>query len=100
VRRPWHSPIPGEEALIVHGEISIARVEPDGHMAWERLGRDIFSGPLRMDGGVVEVTDFYDDFYRFRVSDGEVLAQPDPRAPMPPPQPAGGWMERLRAWLG
>jgi hypothetical protein len=91
-------PIPGEEALIVRGEISVARVEPDGGVRWEQGGRDIFSGGLRIVGDAVEATDWNEDLYRFRLSDGEILAGPPPAAP-PSPPPAG-WLERLREWLG
>lgn len=68
--------IPGEEALIVHGEICVARVEPDGRVAWEHAGRDIFSGDLRITGDTVEVTDWNEDPYRFRLADGAVLLHP------------------------
>ena len=89
--------IPGEEALIVHGEITIARVEPDGRVAWEHSGRDIFSGELCVIGDAVEVTDWDGELYRFRISDGEILVQPAPVRP-PPPRP-GGWLDGLRALL-
>lgn len=93
--------IPGEEALIAHGEISIARVEPDGRLAWEQSGRDIFSGELRIADGAVEVADWNGDVYRFRLSDGEILAGPPPaRVPAPRPTGARGWMDHLREWLG
>jgi hypothetical protein len=91
--------IPGAEALIVHGELTIARVEPDGRVAWERTGRDIFSGELRIVGDAVEVTDWNEDLYRFRLSDGEILEAPPPASPAPDP-PRAGWMERLRGWMG
>ncbi|HEX5872487.1 MAG TPA: hypothetical protein VFY65_18785 [Longimicrobium sp.] len=90
---------PDDEGLIVHGEISVARVEPDGRVAWEHAGRDIFSGALRIAGDAVEVTDQDGELHRFRVSDGEILqAPPSRRTPEPPP--ARGWMDRLRGWLG
>lgn len=93
--------IPGEEALIVHGEIAIARVRPDGRIAWEQAGRDTFSGELRIVGDAVEVTDWNGDLYRFRLSDGQVLAGPPPaRAPAAPAERAAGWVESLRSWLG
>lgn len=93
--------IPGEEALIVRGELPVARVEPDGRVAWERGGRDVFSGELRIAGDAVEVTDWNQDLYRFRLSDGEILQAPAPAAAAPDPKPAGhgGWMERLRGWM-
>ena len=78
--------IPGEEALIVHGEICVARVQPDGQVAWERVGRDIFSGGLRITGDVVEVTDWNGDLYRFRITDGEVLLAPPPPVIVPDPR--------------
>lgn len=92
--------MPGEDALIAHGEIAIARVEPDGRVAWERTGRDLFSGELRVAGDAVEVTDFDGEPYRFHISDGKVLTGPPRRAPIAPPRPPAGWLERLRAWLG
>ena len=93
--------VPGEDALIVHGEIAVARVEPDGRVPWEQAGRDIFIGELRIVGDAVEVTDWNGDLYRFRLSDGEVLAGPPPlRAPTPPTDGSTGWVERLRGWLG
>lgn len=93
--------LPGQDSLIVHGELSIARVEPDGTMTWGQAGRDIFSGESRIVGDAVEVTDWHGELYRFRLSDGEMLAGPSPPPPgvVPPARPAG-WMERLRAWLG
>lgn len=93
--------IPGEEALIVHGELAVARVEPDGRVAWERGGRDVFSGALRIVGDAVEVTDWNEDLYRFRLLDGEILQAPLAAAPAPDPKPARheGWMERLRGWM-
>lgn len=94
--------IPGEEALIVRGELTVARVEPDGRVAWEQYGRDIFSGELRIVGDAVEVTDWNEDLYRFRLTDGEMLEGPPPARPAPDPQPdrPAGWVERLRALLG
>ena len=91
--------IPGEEALIVRGELTIGRVEPDGRVAWERSGRDVFSGELRIVGDVVEVTDWNEDRYRFRLSDGEILDSPPQARPVLDP-PRAGWMERLRGWMG
>lgn len=91
--------IPGEDALIAHGEMCIARVEPDGRIAWERAGRDIFTGELRIAGDAVEVTDFDGEPYRFRLSNGEILDAPPPRR-VPEPPSALGWADRLRAWLG
>lgn len=90
--------IPGDEALIVHGEISVARVEPDGRVAWEHAGRDVFSGELRIVGDAVEVADWDGALYRFRLSDGEVLHAPPPGL-TPEPPPSRGWIDRLRAWL-
>lgn len=89
--------IPGQDALIVHGEISVARVEPDGRLAWEHLGRDVFSGELRIMDGVVEVTDHDRELYRFRVADGEMLAGPP--YPTGPADHAPSLGERLRGWL-
>lgn len=91
-------PVPGDDALIVHGELTIARLSADGRIAWERGGRDIFSGALRMEGDAVEVTDWNEDVYRFRLADGEVLAAPPP----PPPRPqerSPGWMDRVAGWF-
>ena len=88
--------VPGDDALIVHGELTIARLSADGRIEWERGGLDIFSGALRMDGDAVEVTDWNQALHRFRLSDGEVLAAPPP--PNPPERPVG-WMHRVAGWF-
>lgn len=89
----------GQDALIAHGEISVARVELDGGIRWEHAGRDIFSGELRIADDAVEVTDFDGEPYRFRVSDGEVLDAPPPRPSATPSSQSAAWTERLRGWL-
>jgi len=93
--------IPGENGLIVHGEITIARVSRDGRIEWERSGRDIFTGKLCIDDEVVEVTGWEADVYRFRLSDGEILAGPPlTSAPAsPPPSPPLRWVDRVAGWF-
>lgn len=87
--------IPTEDGLIVHGEITIARLSWDGRIQWEHSGRDIFSGELCIDDEAVEVTDWEADVYRFRLSDGEMLAGPPlTSAPAsPPPSPPLRWLD-------
>jgi outer membrane protein assembly factor BamB len=89
--------IPGGSALIVRGELTIARLSADGRVEWERSGRDVFSNPLRIDGDAVEATDWNGDLYRFRLMDGEVLAAPPP-PPSPPEEPVR-WMDRVTRWF-
>jgi outer membrane protein assembly factor BamB len=91
--------VPGEDALIVHGELTIARISADGRVEWERGGRDILSGALRIGDGEVEVTDWNEDVYRFRLSDGEVLAAPPAPPPPSPTKPPVGWMDRVAGWF-
>ncbi len=67
-------PVPGEEAVIAHGEQAIARVEPDGAVAWIQWGEDIFSGELRLRGNAVEVTDWSGKPYCFHTADGRPLS--------------------------
>jgi hypothetical protein len=90
--------IPGSDALIVHGEITVARLSADGYVEWEEGGRDIFTGPLRIDGDAAEVTDWNEDLYRFRLSDGRMLAGPTPTAAHEPPRSAG-WVDRIAGWF-
>jgi hypothetical protein len=57
--------------FISHGELTIARVEPGGKMAWSSGGKDIFTGILELFDDYVEVTDFNDERYRFDIATGE-----------------------------
>jgi hypothetical protein len=67
-------PVPGEQAVIAHGEQAIARVEPDGTVAWMQWGEDIFSGELHLRGDAVEVIDWNGEAYRFHLADGTPLS--------------------------
>jgi hypothetical protein len=67
-------PVPGAQAVIAHGEQAIARVEPDGTVAWMQWGEDIFSGELRLRDDAVEVIDWNWDVYRFHLADGTPLS--------------------------
>jgi hypothetical protein len=56
--------IEGEDALLVHGEITITRVGMDGRIQWQRAGGDIFTGGCWMRDGVVFAVDWVGAEYR------------------------------------
>ena len=66
-------PVPGEGAVLAHGEQAITRVEPDGSVAWTQWGKDIFTGELHLRGEAMEVTDWNGKPYRFHLVDGTPL---------------------------
>jgi hypothetical protein len=66
--------IPGEDDLLVHGELRISRMGLDGKIRWRRGGADIFTGGCEIRDGVVVAVDWNETVYRFRLSDGEPAA--------------------------
>lgn len=58
------------QALISHGELSIARLSTEGQIAWQSYGADIFSGSFSLRPDAILVTDFQGRVYRFNYSDG------------------------------
>ena len=110
LRLAWRAPVstvhalhelPGEDGLIVHCDVTIARLSWDGRIEWERGGGDVFNGESRVDDEAVEVTGWEADVYRFRLSDGEMRAGPPltPAPASPPPSPPLRWLDRLVGWF-
>lgn len=101
LRLAWRADVNAGNTILALHEIPIARLSWDGRIQWEHGGRDIFSGELRIDDEAVEVTDWEADVYRFRLSDGEMLAGPPlTSAPAsPPPSPPLRWLDRLVGWF-
>jgi len=58
------------QALISHGELSITRLTPDGQIAWQVYGADIFSGDFSLRPDAVLATDFEGRVYHFAYADG------------------------------
>jgi hypothetical protein len=63
----------GDDALLLHGELWITRLGPDGRIQWQQGGEDIFTGGCWMEDGVVVAADWSGTEYRWRLSDGEAL---------------------------
>ena len=61
---------PARQALISHGELSIARFSSDGAILWSTVGKDIFWGRLTLRPRHIEAIDFGDRLYRFDFSEG------------------------------
>jgi hypothetical protein len=78
--------IDADDAVLVHGEVTIWRLGMDGAVQWERSGWDIFTGGCRVRDGVVEAVDWNEAVYRWRLSDGEVLHNPPPPVLIPDPR--------------
>jgi outer membrane protein assembly factor BamB len=58
------------QALISHGELSIARLTPVGQIAWQSYGADIFCGSFSLRPDAVLATDFEGRVYRLNYEDG------------------------------
>lgn len=69
--------LPQPPAIIVHGELSISKLWPDGKVAWEVSGRDIFTGPFEVREDTVVATDWDDDRYVIRIADGQIVTDRD-----------------------
>jgi len=65
----------GADALLVRGEIEITRLGLDGHAHWQRGGTDIFTGGCSVEGDEVVAVDWGGARYRWRLSDGQLLAE-------------------------
>jgi hypothetical protein len=65
--------VPGEDDLLVHGELYVTRLAMDGAVRWQRSGFDIFTGGCVVRDGVVTAVDWNGAEYRWRLSDGELL---------------------------
>ena len=64
--------IPGSETdVIVHGELGLLRMSKSGEVIWKSAGKDILTGDLLFVGDSIEISDFEEDKYRFRLTDGE-----------------------------
>jgi hypothetical protein len=61
---------PGEEAIVVHGELEISKWTFDGQRLWSFGGADIFMGALSIDDGTVVVEDFDGRAYRIELGTG------------------------------
>jgi hypothetical protein len=57
---------------LVHGELSISRLSPDGNIRWQASGRDIFTGPFSIDEGFVLAEDFDKNRYRIDLASGRI----------------------------
>ncbi len=64
-------------AIIVHGELSVSKLWPDGAVAWEVGGRDIFTGPFEVREDTVLATDWDEGRYTIRIADGHVTTDFD-----------------------
>jgi len=64
--------IPGSETdIIVHGELNLLRMSNSGEIIWTSGGKDILTGDLLFVGDSIEISDFEEDKYRFRLTDGK-----------------------------
>lgn len=69
--------VPQPPAIIVHGELSVSKLWPDGKVAWEVGGRDIFTGPFEVREDAVVATDWDEGRYTIRIADGHVTTDFD-----------------------
>ncbi len=58
------------QALISHGELSIARLTAEGQIAWQSYGADVFSGSISLSPEAILATDFEGRVYLFNYADG------------------------------
>ena len=61
------------DALISHGELSIARFSRDGRLLWQSYGADIFSEGFALKPDCIEAIDFNHVRYRFSNDTGKSL---------------------------
>lgn len=66
--------IPGADALLVHGELNVTRLGPDGRIHWQRGGADIFTGGCWIEGDAVVAVDWLGAEYRWRLEDGAEIS--------------------------
>ena len=65
--------VPGIADVVVHGELSIARLTSEGGVVWSVGGKDIFTGPFSVTSKCVRAIDFNGEPYRFAIGTGESL---------------------------
>jgi hypothetical protein len=64
--------VPGSGTdIIVHGELDLLRMTQSGEILWRSGGKDILTGDLQIVGDNIEISDFEEDKYRFRLTDGK-----------------------------
>ncbi len=63
---------PDRKALIVHGELEISKLSPEGKILWHTSGRDIFTGSLSIEGDRIKVVDFEGTVYAIALDDGAI----------------------------
>jgi hypothetical protein len=66
--------VPAQRCLIAHGELCVSRLSLHGDVEWSESGADIFTGRLVVNDGKVQVDDFEDRRYVWRVETGEPVA--------------------------
>ena len=59
-----------EEALVVHGELSMTRFAPNGQILWQAGGADVFTGESEISDRTLKVSDFNGRKYVFNLETG------------------------------
>lgn len=75
--------VPEHDALIVHGELSVSRLERTGEILWSEAGADIFTGEFSLGADGVTAIDFNGRAYHFDYRTGE--SSGDLESPLPHP---------------
>jgi hypothetical protein len=68
--------LPGEQELIVHGELTITKLTVDGEIVWQTAGRDTFTGPFSLTSTAAFATDFYGTRYMIGLPEGNIIVMP------------------------
>lgn len=60
------------QCIIANGECEISRLDFNGELVWQVVGKDVFMRPLALDRGYIIVKDFQRCQYRISIEDGSV----------------------------
>lgn len=60
---------------IIHGELSITRIDANGNEIWNFSGRDIFTEEFLIEEEVVKATNFYNDTYFLDINTGKIISE-------------------------
>jgi len=59
--------------FIIHGELSISRINPDGKVKWNFYGSDIFTEEFKIIDNNIYATDFNHDLFKIDINTGKEI---------------------------